>query len=594
MSFDSDFNHDKRELRRLQHQMEKAEREGLATQAALAEHSVTKYVKRLPVESTLYPAIEYLVLADRMGRDVEEVRDHFRMSVQEIVKGPHDQLEGILSQDVQESPSVQEGSSLPITTLDSFSEDCGNQGIPIPVGQEIESLDCQGIQPLDCQKDHDQRCQETPVSDEPGIDPAFDGINDPYVPREFIVWSMPAHDLTRPQRKRCGFIRASNGSMVYSACPEDAEHYIKGKRRHCWSLHCPECMNDTALKRGIAVEKRLLTYAELSRKKGQDPGKIGHWVISPPQELVKSLCQSKPEFDDLNKYVELCMKEHGAKSGVQIFHPWRQTEDEWEFSPHFHILCYGFIDTRSFLRQNPGWIIKKVHAKEDIKSIRHTAAYLFTHMGLPLYEKDPDDIDWGLEVLNYLVPGIKSKGGDYQDDDWSKKGENRGRMVGDLSGVDWVQWTIDRLTGKLELRYWGGASYANIRKLDIIRQYRIRVCKECGTPLRTYNGSEDAQGSYVRYIQDDPVLVFRDDYDQAKEIVKEYGPKYRDAGLTIADLARDSNFAVSTLELPSPPNNDLVMPGPFAEPDEYFLSRQKMAFGQSDSIESTDTHQLSS
>ena len=117
--------------------------------------------------------------------------------------------------------------------------------------------------------------------------------------RQYISWFMPAHDLSRPDMKGRGFIRSSAGGIVYSACPDDPEHHCKGKRRHCWSLRCPKCMNDNALKRGVQIEKQLLPYKVLSEKKGIHVGGIGHWVVSPPQELVKRLCQTKPEFDDL-------------------------------------------------------------------------------------------------------------------------------------------------------------------------------------------------------------------------------------------------------------------------------------------------------
>ena len=45
-------------LRSLEREMEMMERQGLAVQAALSEHAVTSFIKNLPVESALYPAIE--------------------------------------------------------------------------------------------------------------------------------------------------------------------------------------------------------------------------------------------------------------------------------------------------------------------------------------------------------------------------------------------------------------------------------------------------------------------------------------------------------------------------------------------------------
>ena len=62
----------------------------------------------------------------------------------------------------------------------------------------------------------------------------------------------------------------------------------------------------------------------------------------------------------------------------------------------------------------------------------------------------------------------------------------------------------------------------------------------------------------------------------------------RSAKLTITDFAKFTPFAVSSLEF-MPQNKDLVMNGPFTEPDEYFLSRQR-AYGK-DSIEQMGSSQ---
>lgn len=485
---DYDIRLEEMRLRSLQRDLEMKERQGLAVQAALAEHSVTSYVRNLPVEDATYPAIEYL-----------------RLHPQDDVNGTQE--------------GVQEGLF----------------GIPVQEGPESY--------------------------------------------RQYISWCMPAHDITRPDRKGCGFIRSSAGGIVYSACPEDPEHHCKGKRRHCWSLRCPKCMNDTALKRGVQIEKQLLSYKVLSEKKGISVGDIGHWVVSPPQDLVKRLCQTKPEFDDLCRHIDDSMVAFGATAGVTIFHPWRQKESEWEFSPHFHVLCYGRIDTTEFRRQNPGWLIKKVHSREKIRSIRHTAAYLTTHMGLGMAEKDPDEIDWDLKVLDMLVPGLLSPGASYTDKDYNEKGEGKGRMLGDLSGVDWEQWTMKSLSVEFKIRYWGGASKRNIRTLGIYRQYKIRVCKECHKLLRTYDGHHDCVGTYIRYIRDDPVVVFAEDFELVKAVFQSFKSRLREQHLTIVDFSRMCPLALCTLDLGLPMDEDLVMAGPFEEPDEYFLRRQREAFG---------------
>lgn len=468
---DYDTRRDRLLLRSIERDAYMADRQGLAHQAALSEHPVLRYVRTLPVDSPLYPAIEYLGLS--------------------------------------------------------------------------------------------------PSQERPG-----------FRKHEYIEWSMPARDKGRPSVKGCGFVRSKEGGgIVYTACPDDAEHHCKGKRFHCWSLRCPECVNDTALKKGISIERQLLVYSKLCSKQGLDPGDIGHWVVSPPQDLAMHMMQTRDEFDELSIYVEDSMRSHGATAGVSVFHPWRQGEDEWRLAPHFHILCYGRIDTTAFRKDNPGWVVKKIHPRDKIRSIRHTAAYLLTHMGLGISERDHSEVNWDLKLLDYMIPGLRSPGAGYTEKDYENMSAGRGRMVGDLSDVDWVEWTMDELTRELRIRYWGGAAVRNIRRLGNLRQYKVRVCRECGCLLRTYDGIGDRKGNHVRYIQDNPVFAFAGDVERVRVVYLQYKDRLRSEGLTIADFAAMVPLAVSTFELGLPGNADLVMDGPFEEPDAYFLRRQRQAFG---------------
>ena len=51
------------------------------------------------------------------------------------------------------------------------------------------------------------------------------------------------------------------------------------------------------------------------------------------------------------------------------------------------------------------------------------------------------------------------------------------------------------------------------------------------------------------------------------------------ADMTVIELVRMIPQAVSTLELDLPKNDDIVLDGPFDRPDEYYLRRQRIAFG---------------
>ena len=395
----------------------------------------------------------------------------------------------------------------------------------------------------------------------------------PWRYHRYIHWNMPGSDSLRPKERGCGFITNQEGGLVYTACPSDREHHCKAKRFHCWSLMCRSCINDAAIKKGIEIEKQLLSFKILSEKAGTPVGEIGHWVVSPPQELAKSLFQTKDDYDELIQHIDDCMVAYGGLAGVSVPHAWRQGEDRWRFSPHFHILCYGRIDTTAFRKDHPGWVIKKIHAKEKIRSIRHTCAYLLTHYSIGIAENDPDSIDWDSRFLDFAWPDNPT------DKDWEDLLLGKGRLVGDYSDVDWLEWTKKPLSTDTKYRYWGGAAQKKIRKVGYYRQYKIRVCEECGSLLRVFDGPNDPIGQMVRYIQDNPVVVFAENLQLWRNTFLRYKERMRDAGMSIADLAQMLPFAASSLEFGLPVNKDIVCDGPFDD-EATVLARQRKAYGE--------------
>ena len=105
-----------------------------------------------------------------------------------------------------------------------------------------------------------------------------------------------------------------------------------------------------------------------------------------------------------------------------------------------------------------------------IRSIRYTAAYLLTHTGQAYVEKDPDDIDWAESIVDHMPPGHKKGKSSYSNKDYDDLSMGKGRMVGDISGFDWEQWTMDRLTRDARLRYRGGVARNKIKLVTIHRQ----------------------------------------------------------------------------------------------------------------------------
>ena len=545
-------------LSSLERTMRNAEVRSMAEQAALSSHPVVPYVLHLPVQSPLYPANRYLRFANAVNKDTGEFVDAESLRKVHHQEGQerHEGHEVLVSQEDHESP-------------EGITHEADHDHIIDPQ-TEFETV------------------LVTPTGKETSEAIIHTRLQERI--RNHITWDMPGHDLQRPIDKGCGIIRASDKTIVYTACPEDHHHHCKAKCKHCWSLRCPKCMNDTALKKAVAVEKRMLEFKMLNQKQGIDVGDVSHWVVSPPQDFMKSAMQSFEPFDEVNRYIEAQLVRNGGFAGFNVFHPWRQSWKKnigqfWELSPHFHIIMYGRIDTDQFRKDNPGWIIKKIHSRQRIRSIRHTVAYLMTHMGLGYVDVEPEDVDWDLDILDHFIPGLKSPGAKFKDGDYEDELKGKGRMVGDLSDIDWEQWTMDRLYRDLRTRYWGGVSRKAIVNIDLYREHKIRVCNECGSMLRTYDGLGDHDGQIVRYIADHPIVAFRNNADLVRQFFQRYKSKLRSGEVSKLELSRMIPVALCTKELDLERNNrDIVVDGPFSMPDGYYLGRQREAFGKDEEI----------
>ncbi len=628
---------DEHRIRSYTRALNKAEAEGKAIQNAMQSHPVVKYVLSLPVESALYPANRYLKFSEEgENRIITSAGYDFRKASHDSVNNLISSLCSIGACSLDESIHPHDDCNY-IHKKSNISQKNPVPEIPIQkIGAQETRTQETRIQETRMQKIriNDRSIKQNPITQmkfnhNGSVNPlnmnySTNRSSENEIPvGSLITWCLPGHDIQRPKEKRCGVIRTNSNEVVFTSCPDDHSHHLKAKSRHCWSLRCPRCMNDTALKHGIQVERRLLMYATLMKKQGDRPGSVSHFTISPPQEFMKSAMQTYESFDDLNKYIESKLMEYGASCGYTVFHPWRQTTF-WKHSPHFHVLLYGFIDTKGFIQEHPGWIIKKIHAKESIRSVRHTVSYLLTHMGLGQVEVDPDSVDWDLRVLDMMIPGILSSNADYTDKDRELQVHGKGCMVGDISEFDWLQWTKDRLHRDIRTRYWGGVSRRNIVNIDSYRQYKLRTCKECGSVLRVYQGFSDTEGDYVRYVQDSPIMCFasnaslvrnffqkyksslpavKSEHTSAESIHDHQRHEYQNHELqntdrnfshntqkqrnressikpsNIIEITRLIPFAASTLELPIQMNNDIILDGPFDEPDEFFLKRQRKAYG---------------
>ena len=144
--------------------------------------------------------------------------------------------------------------------------------------------------------------------------------------------------------------------------------YVKIYKRTCARAECPICYESWAGKEGGKIQDRL----QRSRKKSRPI----HLIVSPPVEFW-----IRHSFEELRREAYRIAKKSGFKGGSCIFHPFRQNEltKEWYFSPHFHMIGFGWIQHTKEGYQEHGWVVKNAGIR---KTVGGTALYQLSHAGI--------------------------------------------------------------------------------------------------------------------------------------------------------------------------------------------------------------------
>jgi hypothetical protein len=186
-----------------------------------------------------------------------------------------------------------------------------------------------------------------------------------------IGWSLPGH----------GEPYADCGSWRKRGCLEVENHvdnglfenmvgkvYVEMYRRSCVRAQCPICYEDWAGKEAKKIEHRLGAV-------GRSMGMAIHLILSPSKHDLYGV-----EYPSLKKKAYLIARKSGFLGGSCMFHPWREDDRGlWYFSPHFHMIGYGWIHGTAEGYQEHGWIVKNARIRESISA---TAMYQLSHCGI--------------------------------------------------------------------------------------------------------------------------------------------------------------------------------------------------------------------
>jgi hypothetical protein len=163
------------------------------------------------------------------------------------------------------------------------------------------------------------------------------------------------------------------GQWLTKGCLNVDEHesglaFVRRIQRRCHRAVCHDCYESWAGREAEKIQYRLRAAPKKRRPI--------HLVVSPPIEAwVHST------FVELRRKSYVVSKESGFLGGSCIFHPFREDEltKRWYFSPHFHMIGFGWIQGTKEGYAQHGWVVKNVGLR---KTVAGTALYQLSHAGV--------------------------------------------------------------------------------------------------------------------------------------------------------------------------------------------------------------------
>jgi RNA polymerase subunit RPABC4/transcription elongation factor Spt4 len=238
-----------------------------------------------------------------------------------------------------------------------------------------------------------------------------------------LLWSLPAHGDSYVD---CGETRVKGCDRI----EKHEDHMVFGRtfKRNCGRKACPTCYEAWAssqalrglirlsafavgfdsvdkaifeVKSEFKVNSRRMQRGELVVRLEQllhsARRKVIHVVLSPNPGIID---ESMTYYMRSRRLAYEIAKECGLKGGAVIFHPYRlkcskcgSTIDDytdscskcgassfsWVWSPHFHVLGFGWIINTAETYEKRGWIVKNLGVR---KSVYWTFQYILSHAGV--------------------------------------------------------------------------------------------------------------------------------------------------------------------------------------------------------------------
>ena len=189
-----------------------------------------------------------------------------------------------------------------------------------------------------------------------------------------------------------GKARDDCGSYRWKGCLNRSNHpenkiFVRGFRSSCNMRSCPVCIKGYCNREAKIAQRRIRAF------KTQAYRSPIHVTISPSRDHYHK------DAKTLRKISYRLLKKVGVKGGLIVFHPARRKASGRDWSPHFHIIGFGWVlgDEVAKLYESEGWIVKNHGVRKNVGGV---VRYLASHAGV---KKGFNSISWfGLLSFNKL------------------------------------------------------------------------------------------------------------------------------------------------------------------------------------------------
>ena len=181
------------------------------------------------------------------------------------------------------------------------------------------------------------------------------------------------------------------GSFITEGCDNFLNHpsdknYAQHTRLTCKRAECPICWDSWLIRESSRVTERIEKFRMLSERKGFRSCKPIHVIVSPSKRLWNVT------WTEFKKSFRKMVKRAGIIGGVSMFHAFRynKQKQEWFYSPHFHMIGYGWlINTKKISKD--GWVIINKWIRKNSTEVYSTVAYLLSHTAIA---KEIHSVTW--------------------------------------------------------------------------------------------------------------------------------------------------------------------------------------------------------